>query len=120
VKRAIVSDNGQLIKIAIDRAQQALSTQGKNADFAVGFAEGVSEIDNKVFSIAWCAVVAKSGDVGFGGGLQIELPDNLIHKYRNKLLVEKDIEDFLSQYQFGSISAYEILVQQALAKFKKT
>lgn len=106
--------NSEIITRAIKRAR--LSRGSHEADFCVGFSEGIIECGKKFFTSAWCAIIATNGSCHLGGGLNIELPENLLQKKKSNLLLESDIEKFLEK---NYKNPFERLVEYALISMKK-
>lgn len=76
---------------AINRAKRAL--QATDADFGVGQEGGMNQIENKWFETGWCVVIDKSGLIGIGSSIHMEIPPQLLEhiKNGNELGVATDI-----------------------------
>lgn len=103
----------EAMKRSAERAKYVMDSQ--NPEYAVGFAEGVIEIDNNYFSFAWCAVMTQEKVPHFGGGVMITLPQYLRDKIDNDSILEEDIEEFLQKHFRNS---FENIVEYALSSIK--
>lgn len=116
-------------KGAENRARRALEMGG---EYGVGLEGGVMEMEGVMYECAWVAIVKKSGEVGYGGGLYFELPPKVADKLRsggelgpvmNELLSREDVKKkegaigVLSKGKLSRQGAYEQLVMQAILKF---
>lgn len=52
------------------------------ADFGVGLEGGVVDLDEDVFTVAWCAVIDRKGRLGWGGGAMVALPPTVVAALR--------------------------------------
>jgi len=68
-----------------------------DAEFGVGFCEGVIAIHGVYYTSAWCAVVERSGVCHLSGGLHLRLPQRLEAAHLEKRLAESDVEAYLQQ-----------------------
>lgn len=110
----IPHSNEQVIRIAIEKARLALISE--KAQLGVGFSQGVLKVKKKFYTIIWCAIITSDNEVYTGGGLNIELPDKLIKMYKQRILSEEDIEEFIeSIYE----NPYERLVEYAMISLKR-
>jgi len=100
----------EIIERALRRAAAALKS-GPEGEMGVGFSEGIVRTDFGLFTSAWCAVVAPSGDCGIGGGLNFQLPDQLVRRFNEGTLLEGEIENFL---QDSLQNPFEDLAARAL------
>jgi non-canonical (house-cleaning) NTP pyrophosphatase len=105
--------NSQIIAKAKQRANEA--QQSKNTDYAIGFAEGILEVDGDIYTSIWCAILEDEGGLSLGGGMHIRLTSHLMEKFNNNTLTEADLEEFL-QSLFEN--PYERIVEYALLGFK--
>ncbi|HEY68476.1 MAG TPA: inosine/xanthosine triphosphatase [Thermoflexia bacterium] len=64
--------NEETLRGALNRAHAAQRMSG--ATLGVGFEGGLLEVQGRVFTCAWCAVVCDDGAVGIAGGENILLP----------------------------------------------
>jgi len=65
---------------ALNRAQAAQRTSGTT--LGVGFEGGLLEVQDWVFTCAWCAVVRDDGLVGIAGGENVLLPPSVVADVR--------------------------------------
>lgn len=61
---------------AFNRAVAA--RQAANADLGVGLEGGLKETPVGVMTCAWCAIVDRTGRVGYGGGVNMLLPPRVV------------------------------------------
>ncbi len=64
--------NEETLRGALSRAQNA--QRRSDATMGVGFEGGLLEVQGRVFTCAWCAVVRDDGVVGIAGGENVLLP----------------------------------------------
>jgi inosine/xanthosine triphosphatase len=67
--------NEETLRGALNRAQAAQRLSG--ATLGVGFEGGLLEVQGRVFTCAWCAVVRDNGAVGIAGGENVLLPPSV-------------------------------------------
>ena len=67
--------NEETLHGALTRAQNAQRRSG--ATLGVGFEGGLLEVQGRVFTCAWCAVVRDDGVVGIAGGENVLLPPSV-------------------------------------------
>lgn len=67
--------NEEALRGALNRAQAAQRVNG--ATLGVGFEGGLLEVEGRVFTCAWCAVVRGDGVVGVAGGENVLLPPSV-------------------------------------------
>jgi len=67
--------NEETLRGALNRAQAAQRASG--ATLGVGFEGGLLEVQGRVFTCAWCAVVRDDGAVGIAGGENVLLPPSV-------------------------------------------
>jgi inosine/xanthosine triphosphatase len=115
---------------ALNRARNALEKIG--ADLGLGLEGGVVETSVGLMTCAWCAIVNRRGQAGYGGGVHLLLPPRVAAALRangelgpamDDLINEKNtkqgrgavgiLTDGLSSRQ----AAYEQLVAMAAAPF---
>jgi len=65
----------EALRGALNRAQAARRMSG--ATLGVGFEGGLLEVQGRVFTCAWCAVVRDDGVVGIAGGENVLLPPSV-------------------------------------------
>jgi len=117
---------------AKNRAQSALKTT--QADMAVGLEGGIFEIDDRMYSFAWCAVTDKTGKTSFGGGMCFPLPPKIakaidqggeLGPLMDKLTGKKDIKkkggsiSILTNGLTTRIKGYKELIRMALTEFRR-
>jgi inosine/xanthosine triphosphatase len=66
---------------AVNRARAALGVGG--AVLGIGLEGGLIEIDDRVFTCAWCAVVRSDGATGVAGGANLLLPPSAAEALRH-------------------------------------
>lgn len=64
----------ETLRGALNRAKAALVVEG--ATLGVGLEGGLIEINGRVFTCAWCAVVRADGTTGVAGGANLLLPSS--------------------------------------------
>jgi inosine/xanthosine triphosphatase len=67
--------NDETLRGALNRAQAAQRTSG--ATLGIGFEGGLLEVQGRIFTSAWCAVVRDDGVVGIAGGEHVLLPPSV-------------------------------------------
>lgn len=67
--------NEETLRGALNRAQAA--QRASSATLGVGFEGGLLEVQGRVFTCAWCAVVRDDGAVGIAGGENVLLPPSV-------------------------------------------
>ena len=72
--------NEETLRGALSRAQNAQRRSG--ATLGVGFEGGLLEVQGRVFTCAWCAVVRDDGVVGIAGGENVLLPPSVVAAVR--------------------------------------
>lgn len=70
----------ETLRGAIHRAELAL--RADHAVLGVGFEGGLVEVDGRVFTCAWCAVVRDEGTMGVAGGECVLLPPSVAQAVR--------------------------------------
>ena len=70
----------ETLRGALNRAQAARRMGG--AKMGVGFEGGLLEVQGRVFTCAWCAVVRDDGVVGIAGGESVLLPPSVVADVR--------------------------------------
>lgn len=99
---------------ALSRAREIFE-RSNQVDLAVGFCEGVIEVNGRWYTSAACVIVDNQGRVALASGLRTELTKSLIVQLESGTLTEGDIE-ILVQNAFEN--PYEYLVQSALSKLE--
>jgi inosine/xanthosine triphosphatase len=67
--------NEETLRGALNRAQAA--QRASSATLGVGFEGGLLEVQGRVFTCAWCAVLRDDGVVGIAGGENVLLPPSV-------------------------------------------
>ncbi len=67
--------NEETLRGALNRAHAARRASG--ATLGVGFEGGLLEVQGRVFTCAWCAVVRDDGVLGIAGGENVLLPSSV-------------------------------------------
>jgi inosine/xanthosine triphosphatase len=115
---------------ALNRARRALDVA--QADFGVGLEGGLIQTLEGLMTCAWCAMVDRKGQAGYGGGVHILLPpvvaeilqergelgpamDALIHEDNTKQ--KQGAVGILTNGLLNRQAAYEQLVAMAAAPF---
>ena len=71
----------ETLRGALNRAEAAL--QINSATLGVGFEGGLVEVNGRVFTCAWCAVVREDGLTGVAGGESVLLPPKVAEAVRD-------------------------------------
>jgi inosine/xanthosine triphosphatase len=69
--------DGETLQGALNRAREARRLDA--AAIGVGFEGGLLEVEGRIFTSAWCAVVRDDGTVGIGGGENMLLPPSVVN-----------------------------------------
>ncbi|MGD8996561.1 MAG: inosine/xanthosine triphosphatase [Anaerolineae bacterium] len=70
----------ETLRGARNRAEAALRVGAPT--LGIGFEGGLVEVDGRVFTCAWCAVVRKDGAMGMAGGAHLLLPSGVAASVR--------------------------------------
>jgi len=99
----------EIRSVAGKRAKDAFKKQ--NGDYAIGFCEGVIEVNLQYFTCVWCVILTQSGEYFSSGGVHILLSEPLNIKMKTGELLETDVESYIQDF---SPDVYQQLVEWAL------